>query len=43
MAPSRETTCSGISADFEPAEKRSAISGPENRPPEPASQTETAT
>ncbi len=28
---------------MDPAEKRSETSGPENRPPEPASQIETAT
>lgn len=28
---------------MEPAEKRSATSGPENRPPDPASQIETET
>jgi hypothetical protein len=43
MAPSRPTGCSGMRADLDPAEKRSATSGPENRPPDPASQIETET
>ncbi|GJD92808.1 hypothetical protein BHAOGJBA_6368 [Methylobacterium hispanicum] len=43
MAPSRVTICSGMRADLDPAEKRSATSGPENRPPDPASQIETET